>query len=341
MTSLRYTAVDLLAVAVLYQLSTFIGHEALPAWTSFVLWPAYWWVQGAVLTGVWVIAHECGHRAFSNNVALGDAVGLVLHSCLLVPYHPWRISHAKHHRSTNSMEYDEVFVPVLRSEAGDHPNPADELPGLLAPFYRVGEIAKMLVFGWPVYLASHVLGRKYGARTNHFEPSSPLFNERQYWSVVLSDVALLAVICGLYLLGSTYGWLWLLKVYVVPYLIVNAWLVCITDLQHTDPAIPHYRGAGWTWLKGALCTVDRDYGWFNAVFHHIGDTHIAHHIFSNMPHYHAQEATEAIKPLLGPYYVVDDVAPGLLGIAQALWKTSRFCRFVEDDGEVLWWRHKK
>lgn len=33
-----------------------------------------------MLTGVWVIAHECGHRAFSDNEAFGDAVGLVLHS---------------------------------------------------------------------------------------------------------------------------------------------------------------------------------------------------------------------------------------------------------------------
>ena len=55
-----------------------------------------------------MIAHECGHRAFSDNIALGDAVGLVLHSVLMVPYHPWRISHAKHHRSTNDMERDEV-----------------------------------------------------------------------------------------------------------------------------------------------------------------------------------------------------------------------------------------
>jgi omega-6 fatty acid desaturase (delta-12 desaturase) len=34
---------------------------------------------------LWVIAHECGHRAFSNSVAFGDFVGLLLHSALLVP----------------------------------------------------------------------------------------------------------------------------------------------------------------------------------------------------------------------------------------------------------------
>ncbi len=134
---------------------------------------------------------------------------------------------------------------------------------------------------------------------------------------------------------------WLAKVYLVPYLFVNMWLVMITDLQHTDPTLPHYRSAKWNWLKGALCTLDRDYGYFNVVFHHIGDTHVAHHLFSHMPHYHAEEATRALKPILGKYYLTDTVSPGLRGIGEALWKTSKFCRFVDDDGDVLWWHANK
>ncbi len=33
--------------------------------------------QGAFATGVWVIAHECGHGAFSDYGWVNDAVGLV------------------------------------------------------------------------------------------------------------------------------------------------------------------------------------------------------------------------------------------------------------------------
>lgn len=36
----------------------------------------------------------------------------------------------------------------------------------------------------------------------------------------------------------------------------------------------------------------RSYGFLDPVLHHIGDTHVAHHLFSYMPHYHAQEATQ-------------------------------------------------
>lgn len=39
--------------------------------------------------GVWVIAHECGHQAFSSSQLVNDTVGFILHTCLLVPYFSW------------------------------------------------------------------------------------------------------------------------------------------------------------------------------------------------------------------------------------------------------------
>ncbi len=69
----------------------------------------------------------------------------------------------------------------------------------------------------------------------------------------------------------------------------------ITYLQHTHPNLPHYDDKEWDWLRGAMATVDRSYGFLDHIFHHIADTHVAHHLFSYMPHYHAQEATAAIR----------------------------------------------
>lgn len=333
--SMAYTLADLTGVAVLYYLSTFIDSPAVPTWLTYILWPMYWFAQGVVCTGLWVIAHECGHRAFSDSVLVCDTVGMFLHTALLVPYHSWRISHRKHHARTNSVEEDEVFIPYTRSEMKGEPNP-HELNHVLSGVVRVLSIIKMLTFGWPTYLLSHVTGRKYGVRTNHFEPNSPIFADSERMLIVLSDVALVAWFALLYVLGAANGWMWLTKVYVMPYLQVNMWLVLYTHLQHTDPKIPHYRAAQWNWLKGALCSLDRNYGIFNYFHHHIGDTHVTHHLFSYLPHYHAEEATRAIRPLLGKYYIVDDVTPGIVGVIEAVWKTTTWCRLIEDSGDVLW-----
>jgi omega-6 fatty acid desaturase (delta-12 desaturase) len=237
------------------------------------------------------------------------------------------------------MDDDEVFVPYTLSEYGGMvPNPADECPGPVACALRITQILKMLTFGWPAYLAMHVTGKRYPQRTSHFEPSSPIFTTKDFMDVVISDIVLLAVVSGLGLIGWTHGFVWLTKVYVIPYLFVNMWLVMYTDLQHTDTRLPHYRGAAMEWMKGALCTMDRNYGIFNEIHHHIGDTHVCHHLFSYMPHYHAEEASEAIKPVLGQYYLVDNKQPGILGIAAALYETASQCRYVDDVGEVLWWK---
>ena len=43
------------------------------------VWAAYAVACGTAATGAWVVAHECGHGAFSDNRQLQDAVGFVLH----------------------------------------------------------------------------------------------------------------------------------------------------------------------------------------------------------------------------------------------------------------------
>lgn len=104
-----------------------------PVEMRFIAWAVYWVLAGWVMTGVWIIGHECGHQAFSESKWLNDSVGWVLHSALFLPYHSWRISHSHHHAATNSMEDDAVFVPTLRSEEPPRRNPvvAGEL---LAPW---------------------------------------------------------------------------------------------------------------------------------------------------------------------------------------------------------------
>jgi omega-6 fatty acid desaturase (delta-12 desaturase) len=129
-----------------------------------------------------------------------------------------------------------------------------------------------------------------------------------------------------------------LVLYVIPYLQVNHWLVAITFLQHTDPLLPHYSAAKWTFARGALCTIDRQFlGPIGGiVLHGICETHVAHHISSKIPHYAAWEATEAIKNYVGEYYMKSDE-----NFLVSLFKNYRECRWVEDKGDILFYRNGK
>jgi fatty acid desaturase len=50
-------------------------------------------IQGTIWTGLWVLAHECGHGAFSKYKIINDIFGYITHSSLLVPYFSWQFSH--------------------------------------------------------------------------------------------------------------------------------------------------------------------------------------------------------------------------------------------------------
>lgn len=88
LTSLSYVVYDLSLAFIFYIATTYF--HLLPHPFSLIAWPIYWVLQGCLLTGVWVIAHECGHHAFSKYQWVDDVVGLTLHSTLLVPYFSWK-----------------------------------------------------------------------------------------------------------------------------------------------------------------------------------------------------------------------------------------------------------
>jgi omega-6 fatty acid desaturase / acyl-lipid omega-6 desaturase (Delta-12 desaturase) len=125
--------------------------------------------------------------------------------------------------------------------------------------------------------------------------------------------------------------------------------VAITFLQHTDGALPHYSNKTWTFARGATATIDRDLGFIDThLFHDIIGTHVCHHLVSSIPFYHAQEATIAIRRVMGADYnsdhgstrqsVLGKVFMGVPGFMHAFWENMRHCKFVEEsvEGSGVW-----
>ena len=52
---------------------------------KFALWSLYTFWTGLVCTGLWVIAHECGHQAYSESKFVNNTVGWILHSAYVFP----------------------------------------------------------------------------------------------------------------------------------------------------------------------------------------------------------------------------------------------------------------
>lgn len=367
-TGLYYVARDVTSLAVTFYLfNRFLTPENVPYTPLRAgLWFLYTFVQGLFGTGLWVLAHECGHQSFSPSKVLNDTVGFICHTSLLVPYFSWKISHGKHHKATGHMERDMVFVPTTKDDyASRRGMKLHQLHELTeeTPIATMFNLISQQLFGWPMYLFTNVTGHNkhevqregrgvgkqngFGGGVSHFDPASPLYEAKDAKLILASDLGLLVVGSILFLIGKNFGVANLFVWYFAPYLWVNHWLVAITFLQHTDPSLPHYTPQTWTYTRGAAATIDREFGFIGRqLLHGIIETHVLHHYVSTIPFYRADEASEAIKKVMGSHYR-SDTKDGSIGFVKSLWKSARWCNWVEpmegatgEDAGVLFFRNR-
>lgn len=326
----RDAAYAAIVAAVFHGLAPFVSAGApLPLRVAF--WTTYSVIMGTVTTGLWVIGHECGHGAFSSSAWVNDLVGFLAHTPLLVPYFAWQFSHGKHHKWTNHMTQGETHVPPTKATWLHKTKKV-----LPEASESVLDIVLHLTFGWPLYLAMNLTGGRVnwkGERLNkgramsHFVAAgSEVFPPQWHSRVNLSSLGFFGVLALLALWARSAGSILpVLQWYLGPLMVTNAWLVLYTWLQHTHEAVPHLGGASYNWLRGALSTVDRPYpALIDHLHHHIGTTHVLHHLNSRIPHYHAPEATKHLRRVLGPLYRYDS-----RGIVEAMWTAAKSCHFVD------------
>lgn len=297
------------------------------AWTP--AWLLYAYVNGTIAVGVWVVAHECGHRAFAKTTKVQDTVGFVLHSLLLVPYFSWQRSHAIHHGKTNHLIDGETHVPK-RNTTKRGRRTLRVRKKLGAGTHGALTVAGRLGFGWPLYLMFGATGGADRGLTNHFWPSRPfsqaLFPDRWKRKVIFSSLGVLATVALLVVWAVLRSPMEMVAVYLAPYMIVNGWLVTYTWLQHTDADVPHYGDDDWSFVRGAFCSIDRPYGPIADLLHHrIGTTHVAHHLDAKIPHYNARKATVAIREAFPELYRYNPTP-----IRRALWHVAKDCHVVAE-----------
>ncbi|KAM3228984.1 hypothetical protein ACQJBY_060113 [Aegilops geniculata] len=293
---------------------------------SWLVWPLYWAAQGTMFWALFVLGHDCGHGSFSSNPKLNSVVGHILHSSILVPYNGWRISHRTHHQNHGHVEKDESWHPLPQRLYNSLDNMTKKL--------RFSMPFPMLAF--PLYL----FARSPGKEGSHFNPNSNLFQPNEKKDVLTSTASWLAMIGVLAGLTFVMGPLKMLKLYAVPYVIFVMWLDFVTYLHHHghEDKVPWYRGKEWSYLRGGLTTLDRDYGLINNIHHDIG-THVIHHLFPQIPHYHLVEATEAAKPVLGKYYKEPEKsAPLPFHLLQVLSRSLKEDHYVSDTGDIVYYQ---
>ncbi|KAI9103754.1 fatty acid desaturase [Phlyctochytrium arcticum] len=251
---------------------------------AYIVWMN---VTGFFMWSLFCIGHDCGHGTYSRFPTLNAVVGHLTHGALLVPFWPWARSHAQHHAYHNHKDKDM-----------SHPWSTEEEETTGAKFIRGQPFLAPLAYGFIYLLAGLPDG-------SHFVPWSKLFrnNKERIQCVISAGVVLLYLGFFAWLAGSAreLGW-----GYGMPWLVYNTWLYAVTFLQHHSVDTKVYANGSWSFTKGAVETVDRQYflkGWGDWLMHNITDGHVVHHLFyTSVPHYRLSEATDIVAPALGKSY---------------------------------------
>ncbi|KAH8431975.1 uncharacterized protein LDX57_009622 [Aspergillus melleus] len=298
-----------------------------------IVYGLYTVVAGMIMTGIWILAHEFGHGAFSRSKTLNSVVGFLLHSSLLVPYYSWKISYSHHHKSTGDLQRDTAYVPHSRIALGQDVDPHSISVAELTedvPLVTLWHCLLFQLFGWPLYMLDNLSGQKAASgfpQHSHywFGADSALYKESELHSIFLSDVGVLLMSAVLFSTVQLFD-LWTIFIFFgIPYLWLNQWIVTITYLQHSDGTLPHCTHSQWSFAGGAA-TIDRNFKLYGFdvdkhLFHGIVGTHVLHHLVSTIPFHDAYEATD-----MGKHYRADRATP----LMTALFRNLRDCQFVEE-----------
>lgn len=252
-----------------YAVMQYVSNPVLRALATLV----YWFYQGVALWGFFTLQHDMGHGSFSKSSTLNYWMGNLFASPLMVPYESWRLSHRHHHKTTNDIDNDEIFMPT-RFES--------------AQWFTIFNRTAVFLHG-----AGYQLYLWFGF-TCHFWPFAPMYKRRK----MAVTGSILCVFGALYLVKlaiDTWGFQTVAIFYVVPLFWQYCMLVITTFNHHADIDVPWFHADNWNFVKGNLCSIDRSYGWLVDILSHNIGTHQIHHLFIGIPHYKLNEATRHFR----------------------------------------------
>jgi len=225
---------------------------------------------------IFIIQHDCGHRAFFKSQRANDAMGFVCSLFTWTPYVQWRRSHAMHHATSGNLDqrgHGDIDTLTIREYYA-----LDRWARLKYRLYRNPIL--LFVIGAPLYFILF----------NRLTGSMPKSWKRERRSIYWTNLALAGV---LFAAWATIG---LTEFFLVelPSIALGAtvgtWLFYVQH-QYEDT---YWRGKeSWNFNEAAVqgssyYKLPRVLQWFsgNIGFHHI------HHLNSRIPNYNLQSCYE-------------------------------------------------
>lgn len=229
-------------------------------------------LNGPFLVRLFAIQHDCGHRSFVENRALGDWIGRLIGVLTVTPYEMWRYAHAIHHSASGNL--DRRGLGDIRTMTVREYNEAGTLERLYYRVYRNPIITFVLAPGILFLVVNRL---PFG-----------FMGQRKFWiSAMGNNFGILALLAPIYALG---GWMPILLIFLPSTVLASSIGVWLFYVQHQFEHAHWEKEPDWDVHEAALhgsshYVLPPLLQWLSA---NIGIHHV-HHLQSRIPFYRLPE----------------------------------------------------
>lgn len=285
-----------------------------------------WVLSALVVSALFIIGHDAGHRALFRQKWLCDLVGRITMLPSLHIYSAWLLGHNRvHHGFTVHEGRDFVWHPYT-----------------LAEFKQFSTLKKLMhrlewsFLGGGIYYLIEVWWKNMIALTAPAKWVRDIKRDRRFLMAGLAAgvVAIflftifLKDMTGLVAVGYT-AWL-VVKVIVVPWFLFNYSIGAVVYLHHINPDVKWHQHKAWTKFKAQMegTMIFRVSPKLLDIFLHHIMIHVPHHVDARIPFYNLEKAAEHLQGLYP-----DVVRDARLRLRDYL-RTTRLCKLYDFESEI-------
>ena len=243
---------------------------------SYLLTLALGILNAGFLVRIFIIQHDCGHASFLKSRRACNIIGSIFGVLTMTPYFHWRHEHSRHHATSGDLDQrgrgDITILTVAEYQAMSKWN------RFVYAFFR-----------HPLFLFTIAPTISFVIR-QRIPYNVKWQDQREWWSVVLTDAAIAAIIVGM---GEWIGYRQFLLVQLPITVIGSALGVWLFYIQHNFERAYWRRNAEWDYFTAAIqgasfYNLPPLLCWFsgNIGYHHV------HHMRPRIPNYKLKKAHE-------------------------------------------------
>ena len=251
-----------------------------------------WLLQGWTMMGLFVLGHDCGHRAFSRRKWVNKIIGTLCFSPLSNALHTWTVTHDHHHAHTQRRGEEVDWAAHLKTQ--------EEFEATTWKKDLVVRLGYALPFGIFFWIITNTMRRGFLVRRQIGDQRYA----KEKKELMISNVLMLVTLSIIYTSLYAYGGLWaIFKYYGIPGTVTTLSGALVITVQHANRHTLSYTKEAWSPLRGQLVsTFDVRFPRFIEWLCLDITIHIPHHIAPSIPWYHLRKAGKAVRSAYPLYY---------------------------------------